>query len=79
MTQHAAALTDARSRTADYVALTKPRLNLLVIATTAAGYYLGAGAALDYAMLAPRRSSARRWSPADRRRSTSSPSAASTR
>jgi protoheme IX farnesyltransferase len=27
---------------ADYVALTKPRLNLLVVATSAAGYYLGA-------------------------------------
>lgn len=26
----------------DYVALTKPRLNLLVVATSAAGYYLGA-------------------------------------
>jgi protoheme IX farnesyltransferase len=30
------------TRTADYVALTKPRLNLLVVATSAAGYYLGA-------------------------------------
>ena len=28
--------------THDYVALTKPRLNLLVVATSAAGYYLGA-------------------------------------
>jgi protoheme IX farnesyltransferase len=27
---------------ADYMALTKPRLNLLVVATSAAGYYLGA-------------------------------------
>jgi len=26
---------------ADYVALTKPRLNVLVVATSAAGYYLG--------------------------------------
>jgi heme O synthase-like polyprenyltransferase len=26
----------------DYVALTKPRLNLLVVASSAAGYYLGA-------------------------------------
>src|SRR5262252_11014240 len=26
----------------DYVALTKPRLNMLVVATSAAGYYLGA-------------------------------------
>jgi protoheme IX farnesyltransferase len=30
-----------RSRWADYVQLTKPRLNLLVILTTLAGYYLG--------------------------------------
>jgi protoheme IX farnesyltransferase len=29
------------SAVADYVALTKPRLNLLVVATSAAGYYLG--------------------------------------
>ena len=79
MRPDALAMTDARSRTADYVALTKPRLNLLVIATTAAGYYLGAGAGLDYAMLAARRRAARRSSPADRRRSTSSPSGASTR
>ena len=39
---------DRRSNwVADYAALTKPRLNLLVIATSAAGYYLGAPAALD--------------------------------
>ena len=25
----------------DYIALTKPRLNFLVVATSAAGYYLG--------------------------------------
>ena len=30
------------ARLADYLALTKPRLNLLVVATSAAGYYLGA-------------------------------------
>jgi protoheme IX farnesyltransferase len=37
-------LTSSRraSAFADYVALTKPRLNLLVVATSAAGYYLGA-------------------------------------
>ena len=29
----------------DYIALTKPRLNLLVVATSAAGYYLGASSA----------------------------------
>jgi protoheme IX farnesyltransferase len=29
------------NRLADYIALTKPRLNVLVVATSAAGYYLG--------------------------------------
>jgi protoheme IX farnesyltransferase len=52
MRPDALALPDARSRAADFVALTKPRLNLLVIATTAAGCYLGAGAGLDYELLA---------------------------
>ena len=33
-----------RARSADFLALTKPRVNLLVAATTLAGYYLGAGA-----------------------------------
>ncbi len=32
---------------ADYLALTKPRLNFLVVATSAAGYYLGAPGAPD--------------------------------
>ena len=32
---------------ADYIALTKPRLNFLVVATSAAGYYLGAPASPD--------------------------------
>src|SRR4029077_6612380 len=32
---------------ADYLSLTKPRLNFLVIATSAAGYYLGATGAID--------------------------------
>src|SRR5262245_19359381 len=36
---------------ADYVALTKPRLNFLVVATSAAGYYLGAAGALDVAAM----------------------------
>src|SRR5438876_8959406 len=31
----------------DYVALTKPRLNVLVVATSAAGYYLGSTAPID--------------------------------
>jgi protoheme IX farnesyltransferase len=35
----------ARTSIADYVALTKPRLNFLVVATSAAGYYLGAPSA----------------------------------
>src|SRR5262245_5792174 len=32
---------------ADYVQLTKPRLNLLVVVTSAVGFYLGAGGLLD--------------------------------
>ena len=32
---------------ADYIALTKPRLNFLVVASSAAGYFLGATRALD--------------------------------
>jgi heme o synthase len=36
---------------ADYVALTKPRLNLLVVASSAAGYYLGARAPFDVAAM----------------------------
>jgi protoheme IX farnesyltransferase len=35
------------ARFADYLALTKPRLNLLVVATSAVGYYLGATDAPD--------------------------------
>jgi protoheme IX farnesyltransferase len=46
----AVAATSARS--ADFLALTKPRLNLLVIATAAAGYYLGApGERFEYLTL----------------------------
>jgi protoheme IX farnesyltransferase len=37
---------------ADYVALTKPRLNFLVVATSAAGYYLGAAGTVDAAAMA---------------------------
>ena len=33
----------ARHRGADFFSLTKPRLNFLVVATAAVGYYLGAG------------------------------------
>src|SRR5438067_12568970 len=36
----------------DYVALTKPRLNFLMVATSAAGYYLGAEAPVDPATMA---------------------------
>lgn len=40
------------SRFADYLALTKPRLNFLVVATSAAGYYLGAAGGVDAAQMA---------------------------
>lgn len=39
----------ARSRTGDYVTLTKPRLNFLVLLTTAAAYSLGAGPEATFA------------------------------
>ena len=42
MKEAVAAAAHAESRFADYIALTKPRLNVLVVATSAAGYYLGA-------------------------------------
>jgi len=37
---------------ADFIALTKPRLNVLVVATSAAGYYLGGPASPDFALMA---------------------------
>jgi heme o synthase len=45
---HAVAVSDTYTRVADFVSLTKPRLNLLVIATAAAGYYLGSRTPFDY-------------------------------
>lgn len=47
MTTEALPVESAPTRAADFIALTKPRLNLLVIATVAAGYYLGARRAFD--------------------------------
>jgi heme o synthase len=46
-TSAAAASASGSGRAADYVALTKPRLNVLVVATSAAGYYLGASGRID--------------------------------
>ena len=51
---------------ADYVALTKPRLNLLVVVTSAAGFYLG-GAPPNVGLRMARWRSAPRWSPVARR------------
>jgi len=47
-----AAASSASSRLADYLALTKPRLNFLVVASSAAGYYLGVSGALDPSKMA---------------------------
>ncbi len=41
-----------RRTTADYISLTKPRLNLLVVASSAAGYYLGASGTPDAGRMA---------------------------
>jgi heme o synthase len=46
------ARTATRSRGADYVSLTKPRLNTLVLVTSATAYYLGDGHLLPFAHLA---------------------------
>jgi protoheme IX farnesyltransferase len=40
------------ARAADYVSLVKPRLNALVVASSAAGYYLGASSPIDAALMA---------------------------
>jgi len=40
------------SLVADYIQLAKPRLNLLVVATSAAGYYLGGPASTDLGLMA---------------------------
>ena len=42
----------AASAVADYLELTKPRLNFLVVATSAAGYYLGSTGAIDIVSMA---------------------------
>lgn len=41
----------ASSRRADFLQLTKPRLNMLVVFTTAGGYWLGVGGHVDAALL----------------------------
>jgi protoheme IX farnesyltransferase len=46
----AATLAAAPHRIADFLALTKPRLNSLVVVTAGAGYYLGAAAESELAM-----------------------------
>ncbi len=43
--------TGGRTRVLDFVALAKPRLNLLVVLTTAVGYYLGSNGRVDYLVL----------------------------
>src|SRR5580765_5133138 len=40
------------SLVADYIQLAKPRLNLLVVATSAAGYYLGGPPSTDLGLMA---------------------------
>lgn len=47
MRDSTAALSSAPSRTSDFFALTKPRLNLLVVATALGGYYMGTTLATD--------------------------------
>jgi protoheme IX farnesyltransferase len=52
MSQDSIALSTPRSRLADLLVLTKVRVNALVVATTAGGYYLGAPGSVDLVLLA---------------------------
>ena len=49
--QRSVALATPASRLADYVELAKPRITLMVVLTTAAGYYLGADGTFDLVVL----------------------------
>jgi protoheme IX farnesyltransferase len=49
--QRSVALATPASRFADYAELSKPRITLMVVLTTAAGYYLGAGERIDLLVL----------------------------
>lgn len=51
MKSEAVALPVARGRALDFVALAKPRLNVLVVATTCVGFYLATGARADLLVL----------------------------
>ena len=66
----ALALAGTRRRVADFLALAKPRVVLMVVLTTLVGYYLGAAGGLDSCGCSTLLS-ARRWPPAARWRSTS--------
>ena len=75
----AAVLSPARTRTADFVALAKPRLNLLVVGSALAGYAMAGGdmqSGLPAAVHDPRD---RHSSPAARPPTTRSSSAMPTR
>jgi protoheme IX farnesyltransferase len=48
----AIAFSTSRGRAADFLMLSKPRLNLLVVLTAVAGYYMGAGTSVDLLVLA---------------------------
>jgi len=52
MRSHDLTLGSAPSRVADVIILTKLRVNALVVATTASGYYMGSRDAIDFATLA---------------------------
>src|SRR5687768_3269067 len=47
----AAMTVDVRTRAGDYVALAKPRLNVLVVASTVAGYFMARGDAANVPVL----------------------------
>ena len=57
MRQHALAYPLSSTRMSDYLQLTKPRLNLLVVFTTGVGYWLGVAGHVDPTTLGDRQSS----------------------
>ena len=57
----AAVITEPRSRFADFVALTKPRLNSLVVVTTGVGYLAGRVEAFDPVVFVRTSVEAEKW------------------
>ena len=78
MKSDALTMTAARSRTSDFAALAKPRLNLLVVVSALAGYVMAGGDLSNAVVGCLHRRRHRRSSPVARRHSTRSSNAVPT-